>query len=64
MTTTAVRAPVRLSLRAVARGSALAGFHDAIAVGVGVAAFLFALLLRPARRATGDGAATWGGGFR
>jgi EmrB/QacA subfamily drug resistance transporter len=37
------------SLRAVARGSALAGFHDtiAIAVGVGLAALLFALLLRP-----------------
>jgi EmrB/QacA subfamily drug resistance transporter len=37
------------SLRAAARGSALAGFHDtiAIAVGVGVVAFLFALLLRP-----------------
>jgi len=40
------------SLRATARGSALAGFHDtiAIAVGVGAVAFLFALLLRgPAR---------------
>jgi EmrB/QacA subfamily drug resistance transporter len=36
------------SLRATARGSALAGFHDtvAIAVGVGVAAFLFALAIR------------------
>jgi EmrB/QacA subfamily drug resistance transporter len=42
------------SLRAAARGSALAGFHDtiAIAVGVGVVALLFALLLRPARNAT------------
>jgi EmrB/QacA subfamily drug resistance transporter len=42
------------SLRAAARGSALAAFHDtiAIAVGVAVVALLFALLLRRPRPAT------------